>query len=49
MNDSFKTQNYIQMISSICPELDSHKPGDLKSERLPDLKNVIIIDDKKYK
>ena len=49
MNDTFKTQNYIEMISSICPELATNRPGDLKSSRLPDLKNVIIIDDKRYK
>lgn len=49
LNDKFKTQQYIKMLSNICPELETSKPGDLNSKRLPDLKNVIIIDEAKYK
>lgn len=49
MNDRFKTQQYVEMVSSICPELDSSKPGELTSKRLPALKSIIIIDDNGYK
>lgn len=49
MNNKFKTQQYIEMISSICPELETSKSSDLSSKRLPNLKNVIIIDQNKYK
>jgi fatty-acyl-CoA synthase len=47
--DKFKALNYMDMLSSICPELDSAKPGDLNSKRLPMLKNVIVISDTKFK
>lgn len=49
MSDKFKIINYMDILSSICPELESSKPGDLKSKRLPELKNVVVIGEQKYK
>ena len=46
MIDGFKDSNYIEIINEICPELKDSKPGELKSERLPALKNVISVDSK---
>lgn len=38
-----KSSDYISMIYELCPELYDCRPGELKSERLPFLKNVIVI------
>ncbi|MCF0226712.1 MAG: AMP-binding protein [Methanobrevibacter sp.] len=46
MIDGFKDSNYIEIINEICPELKDSKPGELESERLPALKNVISVDSK---
>ncbi len=41
--DGFKDSNYLQIISEVCPELESCAPGQLVSKRLPRLKNVITV------
>ncbi|MCJ7686508.1 MAG: AMP-binding protein, partial [Desulfobacteraceae bacterium] len=41
----FKSNNFIDMIRNLAPEIDSSKPGELRAERLPDLRTVIRIDD----
>lgn len=46
--EQFKDHRYIDTIYEICPELKTSKPGELNSERLPMLKNVIIISDNRY-
>ena len=43
-----KSSDYISMLYQLCPELHSCKPGELKSQRLPFLKNIIVIDEKNY-
>lgn len=43
-----KTSDYIGMIYELCPELNTCKPGELVSERLPYLKNVVLIGQKKF-
>ena len=43
MIEGTKTSNYVQMINELCPELKDCQPGQLKSERLPLLKNVIFV------
>lgn len=43
-----KNTDYTSMIYELCPELHNCKPGELVSERLPLLKNVIILGNKKY-
>jgi fatty-acyl-CoA synthase len=41
--EQFKGNNYVEMLMEICPELNDCKPGELRSERLPKLKNVILL------
>ncbi|XP_004395214.1 PREDICTED: acyl-CoA synthetase family member 2, mitochondrial isoform X2 [Odobenus rosmarus divergens] len=41
----FKTQQYYHILKRVCPELEKAQPGDLKSQRLPDLTTVISVDD----
>ncbi|AQS59929.1 AMP-binding protein [Desulforamulus ferrireducens] len=38
-----KTSNYLDMVYELCPELKNCQPGQLTSERLPLLKNLIYI------
>ncbi len=49
MSESYKNQNYIEMLKSICPEIDSSQPGSLNSKRVPNLKNAILIGKNKAK
>ena len=46
--EGFKDTNYMQILNEVVPELKDSKLGELKSERLPYLKNVIYLDDKDY-
>lgn len=46
--DQFKDSTYIEMLYEIIPELKDSRPGELKSSRLPYLRNVIVLGDKKY-
>ncbi|UOQ42939.1 AMP-binding protein [Halobacillus salinarum] len=46
--EEFRGTSYIDILKEICPELDSSIKGDLQSERLPRLKNVIILSEKEY-
>ncbi len=41
----FKTSNYTRMMYELVPELSSSEPGQLQSEKLPDLKTVIRLGD----
>ena len=43
-----KSSDYIRMIYELCPELYECKPGELKSQRLPSLKNIIVIGEDHY-
>ncbi|BBB89966.1 MAG TPA: AMP-binding protein [Methylomusa anaerophila] len=42
-----RNSDYVSMVYELCPELYHCKPGQLKSERLPFLKNVILIDEER--
>jgi len=44
--DGFKDVNYIDNLKKVLPELKDMKPGEIKSEKLPFLKNVIYIGNK---
>ncbi|WP_066648621.1 AMP-binding protein [Christensenella timonensis] len=44
MMQGVRDNNYVDHIYGLCPELKECKPGELKSERLPCLKNVIFLD-----
>ncbi|XP_029312548.1 medium-chain acyl-CoA ligase ACSF2, mitochondrial [Cottoperca gobio] len=39
----FRTQKYCDMLTQICPEIESSTPGDIRSARLPDLRSVITL------
>lgn len=43
-----KNSDYVSMIYELCPELYDCQPGELKSARLPFLKNVILIGEERY-
>jgi len=43
-----KTSNYIDMIYELCPELKECRPGELKAQRLPLLRNVIFIGQERH-
>lgn len=40
---SYRDADYLAMIREICPELSECEPGNLRSARLPNLRNVIYI------
>ena len=44
MIDGYKDSDYVGIMKELCPELATTKPGELKSERLPFLKNIITTD-----
>lgn len=44
LSTGFKDINYINNLNDICPELKSFKPGELKSDKFPNLKNIISLD-----
>ncbi len=46
MIDGYKDSDYVGIMKELCPELASCKAGELKSERLPFLKNIITTDSK---
>lgn len=41
---AFKASNYVEMLQSLAPELDTAVPGTLKAERLPHLQTIICMD-----
>ena len=43
MLDNFLGLDFLEMINEVCPEISRCQPGELKSERLPLLKNVVCI------
>ncbi len=46
--EEFRGASYIDMLYEICPELKFSEPGELKSAKLPFLKNVIVLGDNSY-
>ncbi len=46
--EEYRGNNYVKTINEVCPELASSEPGKLNCEKLPFLKNVIFIGDKKF-
>jgi fatty-acyl-CoA synthase len=41
---SFRGSRYVDMICDLCPEAASAGPGELRSERFPDLRTLIVFD-----
>jgi fatty-acyl-CoA synthase len=48
MMDFFLKNSYLQVLEEICPEVKIAKPGELKSGKLPFLRNVICLSEKTY-
>lgn len=46
--DKMKDSSYVDMLYEIAPELKTSEPGRLKSSKLPFLKNVIVLGEKRY-
>jgi fatty-acyl-CoA synthase len=46
--EQFKDASYIDMVYEIVPELKTSEPGKLESARLPFLKNVIVMGEKRF-
>ncbi|MFJ5766136.1 AMP-binding protein [Lysinibacillus sp. NPDC093210] len=46
--ENYRDHSFINTLQEICPELENCEPGKLQSERLPLLKNVILIGETKY-
>ncbi|MBQ8781691.1 MAG: AMP-binding protein [Oscillospiraceae bacterium] len=44
MIDKLKDSDYIDIIKRLCPELETCEPGQLNSEKLPMLKNIITVE-----
>lgn len=43
MVGSFKDTNYVETLAGVVPELATSQPGDLKTAKLPFLKNIVYI------
>jgi len=43
MINGYKDSDYVEIMRSLCPELKTSAPGELKSEKLPFLKNIITV------
>ncbi|CAG9621666.1 AMP-binding protein [Sutcliffiella rhizosphaerae] len=41
--DEFKSENYLEILYQLCPELRQSKVGELKANKLPLLKNIIYL------
>ncbi|WP_010530740.1 AMP-binding protein [Lentibacillus jeotgali] len=46
--ETYKGTSYIDILRQICPEFDQSVKGILKSEKLPFLKNIIVLSDDDY-
>ncbi|MGN4126826.1 AMP-binding protein [Lysinibacillus sphaericus] len=46
--ENFRDHSFMNTLQELCPELEHCEPGNLQSKRLPLLKNVILIGNKKY-
>jgi len=44
--EGFKDSNYVEIINEMCPEIRDSKPGEIKSEAFPFLKNIVYAGDK---
>jgi fatty-acyl-CoA synthase len=46
--EQYRDSSYVDIVYEIVPELRTCEPGKLQSKRLPKLKNVVLIGDKRY-
>lgn len=48
LGEEFKGSNYIDILNTVCPELQDAPKGDVKSEKLPHFKRVILMGENNY-
>ena len=48
MTPAFRGRDYLGALHELCPELGRTAPGDLRSARLPQLRAVICVDDRRH-
>lgn len=46
--ERFKTSDYVTMFYNVCPEARQSNPGEIQSEKLPHLKNVIVLSEEAH-
>ena len=46
--EAFRGRGYLRAIHAVCPELGRAEPGMLQSERLPELRAVVSIDERRH-
>lgn len=46
--EQYRGNNYVEIINEVCPELAAAEPGKLSCTKLPYLKNVIFLGDKRF-
>ena len=46
--EAFRGRGYLSVIHDLCPELARAAPGGLRSERLPELRAVVSVDDRRH-
>ncbi len=46
--ESFRGRSYLEPLYATCPELATSAPGELRSERLPELRAVISVDERRH-
>ena len=46
--EAFRGRSFLGPVYGLCPELAGSPPGELRSERLPELRAVVCIDDRRH-
>lgn len=47
--ESFKGTSYLDIVRAVCPEITAAEKGDIRSEKLPHFKRVIVMSENHYK
>ncbi len=47
LSPNFRTTSYLEMVQSLCPELERSEPGHLDSRRIPHLRQVIRMEEER--
>ena len=45
---AFRGRDYLSALHDLCPELDRSEPGELRSARLPHLRTVVCVDERRH-
>jgi len=47
-SDAFRGRDYLGALHDLCPELEGCEPGELRSARLPHLRTVVCLDERRH-